>query len=138
MPAVRQFILAQQADHAANTLIYYDGDCTICQFYMRHLRLVNTVGNVATINLRDTPHTNNTLRTLGYEPNKGMIFVYQNTLFYGSDATHAMALLSSKSNWFNALTARTLKYRWSSRMLYPVFKLLRRCMLVLRGKSLIK
>lgn len=104
---------------------------------MRHLRLVESIGPVTNVNLREHADTVTLLREHGFEPNQGMVFVHEDQFYFGSDATQAIALLSTKSSLLNRLNSLVLKYRWTNKLLYPVMKSLRRVSLWVRRKSLI-
>lgn len=122
-------------DHV--TLIIYDGDCMLCQSYARLLRLRETVGKVEMLDARSGDPRLISYWRAGFDLNAGMLFVYHGRAYYGSDALHALAGLSSQVSWFNRLNRAIFSSRRASVALYPLLKLGRRAALLARGKGLI-
>ncbi len=131
--------LAQQVQATFNesNIILYDGDCIYCQKYVTFLRLRDTLGKVVMKNLRDHPQVVELLRENAIEPNEGMVFVTGDNLFSGSDATHALASLSTPSGVYNRVQRVILGNRTLSTLLYPALRFGRRMTLIVRGKGLI-
>jgi predicted DCC family thiol-disulfide oxidoreductase YuxK len=123
------------SDEAA--LIVYDGECILCQSYARLLRLRETVGKVDLVDARSSDPRVSSYWRQGYDLNEGMLFVHRGKAYYGSDALHALAGLSSLSSWFNRLNRALFTSRTASTALYPFLKLGRRLILFSCGKGLI-
>jgi predicted DCC family thiol-disulfide oxidoreductase YuxK len=123
------------SDEAA--LIIYDGDCIFCQNYVRYVRLRETVGKVEMLDARSNDPRLSTYWQQGYDLNEGMLFVYKGRAYYGSDAVHVLAGLSSPISLFNRLNRAIFSSRTASTVLYPLLKLGRRVTLFARGKTLI-
>jgi predicted DCC family thiol-disulfide oxidoreductase YuxK len=121
-----------------SALIIYDGDCIFCQNYARYVRLRETVGRVELLDARSNDPRLSTYWQRGYDFNEGMLFVYKGSVYYGSDAVHVLAGLSSPISWFNRLNRAIFASRTVSRVLYPLLKLGRRAALFASGKTLIK
>ncbi len=126
-----------QTTFKARNIILYDGDCIYCQKYVTFLRLRETLGKVAMENLRDHPHVVALLRENAIEPNEGMVFITGDNLYAGSDATHALASLSTPSGLYNRVQRVVLGNRTLSTLLYPALRFGRRMTLIVRGKGLI-
>jgi predicted DCC family thiol-disulfide oxidoreductase YuxK len=118
-------------------LIVYDGDCIFCHNYVQMLRLRDGVGAVDLVNARTDDARVRRLLDQGYDLNEGMVFQYCGQLYYGAEAVHALALLTSPSTLFNRLNASILSSPSAARVLYPWLKRGRRVTLWMRGKSLI-
>jgi hypothetical protein len=71
----------------------------------------------------------------GLDIDQGMVLRTEGALYYGSDAIHALALMSSRSGVFNRLTYRVFGSKPVSRIVYPVLRLLRNLLLKLLGKT---
>lgn len=56
-------------------------------------------------------------------------------LYYGSDAIHALAALSSRSDLFNKLTHLVFRSRQSSHIVYPALRTCRNLLLRTMGKT---
>ncbi len=121
----------------ADTMILYDGDCVYCSHYAALIKLRQNVGPVALLNLREQAGIVTLLRGHGIEPNRGMVFVYQDRVHYGEDALQILAIHSETSGILGLANRSLFRYRWVSRVLYPVLKLGRRLTLIVRGKTLI-
>jgi predicted DCC family thiol-disulfide oxidoreductase YuxK len=117
------------------TLIVYDGDCILCRNYARLVRLRETVGKVELIDARSSDPRLKAFWRQGYDLDRGMLLVHRGEVFHGSDAVHAIALMSSGSGWFNRLNARMLSNRSVATLTYPLLKLARRISLLVFGKG---
>jgi len=113
--------------------LIYDGECLICRHSAQALRIKNSVGQLQTINARTNHELVNEVEQLGYDLNEGMIVKYHEQLYYGSDAVHLLALLSSHADWFNKLNAFLFKYKTMTIVTYPVFKTMRKLLLWMRN-----
>ena len=120
-----------------SALIIYDGDCIFCQNYVRYVRLRETVGKVEMLDARSNDPRLSTYWQRGYDLNEGMLFVYNGKAYYGSDAVHLLAGLSSPISWFNRLNRAIFSNRTASTVLYPLLKIGRCLTLFARGKTLI-
>lgn len=120
-----------------SALIIYDGDCIFCQNYARYVRLREAVGKVELLDARSRDPRLSTYWQRGYDLNEGMLFVYKGKAYYGSDAVHVLAGLSSPISWFNRLNRTIFSNRAASAVLYPLLKIGRRLTLFARGKTLI-
>ena len=73
----------------------------------------------------------------GYDLNQGMLFVHGGRTYHGDEAINVLASLSSDSTVFNRINGLVLSNRKSAELLYPLLKLGRRFVLLLRGKKLL-
>lgn len=117
------------------SLIIYDGDCIFCQNYVRFARLKTTVGPVDLIDARSDDPRVLTYWKAGYDLDEGMLFVHEGRVFYGAEAVHVLAGLSSRQGWFNRLNRTMLSNGAVARAVYPLLKLGRRATLLVRGKT---
>jgi predicted DCC family thiol-disulfide oxidoreductase YuxK len=112
--------------------LIYDDDCLLCRQSAKALRLKKAVGQLATINARtDHPLVKEVMKK-GYDLNEGIIIKYNDRFYYGTDAIHMLALLSSPVGIFNRLNAFLFKHKLSAKLLYPFFKIIRRLLLIIR------
>jgi predicted DCC family thiol-disulfide oxidoreductase YuxK len=118
-------------------LIIYDGDCIFCQNYVRLVRLRETIGKVEMLDARSSDARIAQYWREGYDLNEGMLFVYRGRIYYGGDAVHVLAGLSSPVSWFNHLNRAVFASRTASMLLYPILKMGRRVTLMVRGKGLL-
>ncbi len=115
--------------------IVYDGDCPFCSAYIRLVRLEAAVGRVHKFDARHQPELVQYLRANGYEINEGMVAIINGAIYFGEQAMHVLALHTTRSGAFNTLTARVFASPLLSKILYPVFKLVRRIVLFALGRS---
>ena len=64
-----------------------------------------------------------------------MVLKMGEQLYYGSDAINALALISSRSGFFNRVNFWLFKSRRVSRVLYPVLATCRAVLLKILGRS---
>lgn len=118
-------------------LVVYDGDCVFCQNYVKFMKLKEAVGPVELLDARSDDPRVAQYWSQGYDLNEGMLFVYRGRVFHGHDAVNMLALLSSGSSAFNRLNQLLLSNRMVAAAVYPLLKLGRRLVLLLRNKTLI-
>jgi predicted DCC family thiol-disulfide oxidoreductase YuxK len=117
-------------------LIIYDGECIFCQNYVRLLRLREKVGKVELLDARSADSRVAQYWRKGYDLNEGLLFAYNGGVYYGSDAVHALAILSNPVSRFNFLNRAIFSHKPVSILLYPVLKAGRRLTLWARGRKL--
>jgi predicted DCC family thiol-disulfide oxidoreductase YuxK len=99
--------------------ILYDGDCPFCARYVAMTRLRDSVGTVRLIDARSGDPLVATARAEGFDLNEGMLARYGDRWWFGPDCVHLLAMLSSRSGWFNRLTGRLFANPATARRLYP-------------------
>ena len=128
-------VARNMSDDAASALIIYDGDCILCRNYARLVRLGETVGRVELVDARSGDPRVAKYWRAGYDLDQGMLFVHGGTVYWGGDAVHMLALLSSRAAWFNRLNAAIFSNPSLAARLYPLLKLVRRASLFVFGKG---
>ena len=124
-------------------LLVYDEDCPACNNYCQVVRIRDSVGDLKIVNARDDSAIMREITAQGHDIDEGMVLKMGEQFYYGSDAIHALALISSRSGIFNRLNFWMFKSRRVSRVLYPVLagcrglllKLLRRSRINNLGKE---
>ena len=119
-------------------LIIYDGECVFCCNYVRLLRLRETVGRVELINARSGDPRVRQYQNQGYDFDRGMLFAWHGRVYFGGDALHRMAALSTPMSWFNRCNAVLFASAGVSRLLYPLLNFGRLVTLAVRGKGRIR
>ena len=71
----------------------------------------------------------------GLDIDQGMVLIIGEKLYYGSDAMHALALISSRSGIFNRINYWIFKSKSVSSLLYPVLRIFRNLLLKILGKT---
>ena len=75
------------------------------------------------------------ITTQGLDIDQGMVLKMGGRLYYGSDAIHALALISSCSGVFDRLNYWIFKSKTLSHILYPVLCFFRNLLLKLLGRT---
>ncbi len=119
----------------AEVTIYYDGDCPFCTDYVRFLRLKDSVGTPALVNLRETPGERATLEAEGFDLDRGMVADIRGTRYEGADALSALALLTTPSGVFNRTTSWLFSSPTVARFGYPILRAGRNAVLTILGRQ---
>lgn len=117
--------------------IIYDGNCPFCANYVAKLQLERSIGQVELIDARQNSAMAANLRQQGYDLDQGMLFILDDNYYFGDDALHRLALLSSGSDWFNRLNRYLFCISWLAALLYPLLRLGRNLTLSGLGRSAI-
>jgi predicted DCC family thiol-disulfide oxidoreductase YuxK len=126
------------ASSEQQSLIVYDGDCVFCNNYVRLLKLKEAIGEVELLDARSKDPRVERFWREGYDLNQGMLFVHAGRIYHGDEAINVLASLSGSSTIFNRVNGVVLSNAQTARLLYPVLKLGRRFVLLVRGKKLLR
>ncbi len=116
-------------------LLVYDRECPVCDNYCRLVRIKESVGGLKIIDARESSDVLDEITALGLDIDQGMVVKMDGEIYYGSDAIHALALISSRSSFFNHLNYWMFKSRRVSRIVYPALKFCRNLLLKILGKT---
>ena len=116
-------------------LLVYDKECPACDNYCQVIRIRETVGRLKLVNARDNSDVMQEISAKGLDIDQGMVLKMGDQLFYGADAIHALALISSKSGLLNRLNYWMFKSKRVSAFLYPVLRACRNLLLKILGKT---
>lgn len=122
------------SSNPSGNFLIYDAECFFCSNYVRLVNLKESIGDIALVNARDagvSEKFNINLKFL----NEGMLLILNGNRYYGAEAVHRIALLSTSNSAFNKINAAVFKIRWLAHILYPVLKLGRCTYLFLAGKK---
>ncbi len=116
-------------------LLVYDRECPVCNSYCQIIKIRKTIGDLRIIDARKKSEILNEITRSGLDIDQGMVLKMENQLYYGSDAIHALALISSRSNLFNRFNYWVFKSKSVSSWLYPIFRFFRNLLLKMLGKT---
>ena len=116
-------------------LLVYDKQCPLCDSYCQLVRIRQSVGELTIVDAREQSAIMDEITALGLDIDQGMVLKMGDQLFYGADAIHALALISSRSGLFNRFNYWLFKSRTLSRLLYPLLRFFRNLLLKLLGKT---
>jgi hypothetical protein len=97
-------------------------------------------GNIAVSlnDLRDHPNKVAEFNALGFDVDDGMIVALDEQIYYGAEAVHVLALLSSPSGVFNRCNRLIFSRRWLAKLFYPILVSGRNILLTLLGRKKIQ
>jgi predicted DCC family thiol-disulfide oxidoreductase YuxK len=114
-------------------LLVYDKECPACNNYCQVVRIHRDIGDLKLIDAREDSEVMREITARGLDIDQGMVLKMGGRLYYGSDAIHALALISSRSGLFNRMNYWIFKSRTLSAILYPVLRSCRNLLLKLMG-----
>ena len=114
--------------------IVYDGDCPFCSRYVAMVRLREAAGPVELIDARSDHPAARRVTQAGFDLDEGMALIDGDTIHFGDEVVHRLALMSTGSGAFNKLNPRIFRSPRVARMLYPVMKAGRNATLTLMGR----
>jgi len=113
----------------------YDGDCPLCIAYVSRMRLQEAAGRLQLVDARQEPELVDRLQRQGYRLDDGLLLSIGSQSFHGAAAMNVLALMSSRSGWFNRLNYRVFRSRRMAYMLYPILVSVRRVLLWLLDRK---
>lgn len=124
-------------DQGEKILLVYDKECPACDNYCQVVKIRESVGELVIVNARDDHEVIGEITDLGLDIDQGMVLKMGGKIYYGPDAIHALALISSRSGIFNRFNYWLFKSQILSELLYPVLKFCRNMLLkILRVKKI--
>ena len=116
-------------------LLIYDKECPACNAYCQIVRIRESVGDLKIIDAREQSDVLDEITDRGLDIDQGMVLKMGDQLYYGSDAIHALALISSRSGIFNRFNYWMFKSEVISSWLYPMLRFCRNLLLKMLGKT---
>jgi len=117
--------------------VVYDGDCPFCSHYVKMIRLREALGKVSLVNAREEDHAIVKLvRERGVILDQEMALVMNGRIYSGPDCINRLALMSTKSTWFNKLNATIFSSPRFAAFTYPVLRAGRGLALKLLGRQM--
>jgi len=116
-------------------VIVYDRQCPACEYYCTMIRLRESVGHVVLLDARDGGPIMEKISDKGLDIDQGMVVKVGERLYYGADAIHALALMSTRQGLFNRVAYWAFRSPRVSRLIYPLLRACRNLLLKLLGKT---
>ncbi len=123
-----------------NVWFAYDGHCPICNQAACALQIRNSAGSLRLVDARDdSAHPLiQEITGLALDLDDGMVLKYQGICYHGEEALHMMAMLGSRSGWFNRANALLFRSRTMAKLCYPAMRGVRNLLLRLKGVEKIR
>ncbi len=115
--------------------LVYDRKCPACEYYCQIVRLRESVGLLTLIDAREPSELMNEITNRGFDIDQGMVLIVGDQFYYGSDAIHTLALMSSRSGVFNRFNYWVFKSKIVACLAYPMLRFLRNLLLKILGKT---
>lgn len=116
-------------------LLVYDKECPVCNAYCQMTRIRQSVGELRLVDAREPSNIMDEITHKGWDIDQGMVLKVDGNLYYGSDAIHALSLMSSQSGIFNRVNYWIFRSPLLSHLFYPLLRTGRNLLLRLLGKS---
>ncbi len=116
-------------------LLVYDKECPACNNYCQVVRIREDIGKLKIVDAREESDVRDEITEMGLDIDQGMVLKMNDKIYYGSDAIHALALISSKSSIFNRLNYWIFKSKTRSYYLYPILRSCRNLLLKILSKT---
>ena len=103
--------------------IVYDGECPICQHFVKGIRLKQLTLNLHLVNARDRHHASVQLLTdKGIDLNDNMAVILDEEILLGADAMTWLSAVTTPSHRVNALLYWLFRQPKLGSALYPVLR----------------
>ena len=122
-------------NNTQDILLVYDGECPACNNYCQLVRIRDSVGNLVLIDARENSEVMQEVTEQGFDVDNGMLVKTGEQWFYGSDAIHVLAMMSTRSGWFNRFNYYLFQSPQLSALLYPQLRACRNLLLKVLGKT---
>ena len=116
-------------------LLVYDKECPACNNFCQMVRIRESVGHLELVDAREDTPIMREITASGLDIDQGMVLKMGDQLYYGSDAIHALSLISSRSGVFNRLNYWVFKSKRVSHVVYPILRFGRSILLKLLRKT---
>ncbi|GAA5213176.1 DCC1-like thiol-disulfide oxidoreductase family protein [Corallincola platygyrae] len=116
-----------------NVVLIYDGDCPVCRRYSQAVQVSRQFGGLTTLSARDPDPLVDYVLAQGYDLDEGMVVMLDDNIYHGADALNIMAMIGSKSGFFNRLNYILFSSKFMARFCYPAMRAGRNLLLKLLG-----
>ena len=114
--------------------LIYDGECPFCNAYVRMTKIRKQI-DLNLIDARTGSQAVIDAVAAGYNLNEGFVLQYGGRYYHGEEALHTLAMLSSRSDVFNRVTAWFFSNPKRAQTLYPILRFFRNLTLKLLGRK---
>ena len=115
--------------------LVYDRECPVCEFYCQRVNTSPSAGHLVRVDARRASPQLDEITNADLDIDDGMVLMVDGTIYYGSDAIHELALLSSKKGLFNNVMSSLFRHRRIAKLLYPALVVCRNLLLKILGRS---
>lgn len=116
-------------------VLVYDQECPVCSAYVRMVRIRKDIGSLELVNGRERSSVMDEITGAGLDIDQGMVLKMHDRFYFGADAVHMLALISTRYGWFNRLNHRIFGSPTLSKTLYPIARAGRNLLLKLLRRT---
>jgi len=116
-------------------LLVYDKQCPACNLYCNLVQIRESVGPLILVDARQGGPIMDEITAAGLDVDQGMVVKVGRQLYYGAEAIHALALMSTKAGVFNRIAYAWFASRRVADVLYPVLRACRNLLLKLLRRT---
>jgi len=98
-------------------------------------RIRDDLGGILLVDARDPSLVLDEITAAGLDMDEGMVLKLDGELYFGPDAVHMLALLSTRHGWLNRLSRLLFGRPSVAAVVYPVARFLRNLLLKMLGRS---
>ncbi len=110
--------------------LVYDGECPICKNYAVLFRARQSI-LLHLVDAREESALIRDITRMRLNLDEGMVLKVNDTIYYGSDAMHALACLGTPSNLLNRINYYLFRSKTVATIIYPLGKAIRRWLLTI-------
>jgi len=121
--------------HKNVAVLIYDKECPACNNYCQWIRIKESIGELRLVDARSQHQWVDGINQRELDIDQGMLLIIGEQWYYGHDAIHTLALISSPSTLFNRFNALVFRSKTLSRYLYPCLRSMRNLLLKILGKT---
>ncbi|UNP29185.1 DCC1-like thiol-disulfide oxidoreductase family protein [Lysobacter gummosus] len=115
--------------------VIYDGECPLCQSFVRRMRLERSCGPIELIDARTDLALVSELKARGMSLDDGIVACIQDECVHADEALTRLALLSTRRDSFNRLMHWTFSRPKLARLIYPLMRVGRSSLLWLMRRE---
>ena len=115
--------------------LVYDRECPACDMYCQLMKIQKSNNDLKIVDAREKSEVTEEITAQGFDIDEGMILKMEGKLYYGSNAIHALALISNRSDVFNRFNYWIFRSETISNSLYPILRFCRGLLLKFLGKT---
>ena len=115
--------------------LVYDRQCPICDYYCQRIDVDEKAATLKRIDAREDSELMQEITAVGLDIDEGMVVKLNDKIFYGSDAIHKLATLSSRKGAVNKMAYWVFRWPRVARLLYPLLAGCRNVLLKILRRS---
>lgn len=115
--------------------LVYDRQCPICDYYCQRIEVDEKAGTLKRVDAREDSELMQEITAVGLDIDEGMVVKLNDEFFYGSDAIHKLATLSSRKGAVNKMAYWIFRWPRVARLLYPLLAGCRNALLKILRRS---